>query len=207
MRRSFGSRRGAAALEFALSTFVWVPLLLGIYVIGFNLIRAIQVTQVTRDAANMFAKGVNFAETANQDVIYRVASGLDFKRSGGRGTLILSSVMYVGAAQCTAAGKAANTGSCPNLNHPVFTRRLVMGNALAATSAFGTPRSAIVATDGYITPASYLTESTARANSFNALLPLTAGEISYVVEMFQPSPDLDVPGFMSGTRVYARSLF
>jgi hypothetical protein len=207
MRHSLGSRRGAAALEFALSTFVWVPLLLGLYVIGFNLIRAIQVTQVTRDAANMFAKGVNFSETANQDVIYRVASGLNFKRSGGQGTLFLSSVMYIGAAQCTAAGKAANTGSCPNLNQPVITRRLVMGNAQAATSAFGTPRSAIVASDGYLAPSSYLTESTARATGFNAVLPLTAGEVSYVVEMFQPSPDLDVPGFMSGTGVYARSLF
>src|SRR5205807_3027362 len=145
----------------------WVTLLIGTLVIGGNLIKSIQVVQLCRDVGHMWAYGVDFSQTSNQNLIAQLAQGLNFSTSGtGNGVVILSKVTYIGATQCTAAGLAANTTSCPNLNQTVFTRRVVVGNSGVRASNFGTPAGGIIGANGYILSADYLTNTSARATNF-----------------------------------------
>lgn len=200
-------QRGSILVEFVLSSLFWVPLLMGTFVIGLNLLRAIQVTQVCRDAGHMFAYGIDFSQPGNQNLLVRLANGLNFSLSGGSGVVILSMVTSIGAAQCTAAGLQADTTHCPNMNQSVFTRRVIVGNSGARTSNFGTPNAGIVDASGYISSASYLSDTSARAVGFGTLLPLAGGQLAYLTEMYLASPDIDWTNFMTGTGVYARVIF
>jgi hypothetical protein len=200
-------RRGSAGIEFCLSTFVWVPLLIGLIVVGSSLIRAIQVTQIARDTGNMFAKGVDFSQGGNQDIVFRLANGLDFHRDSGEGVILLSTITFIGANECVAGGRQANPTSCPNMNQSVVTRRIVFGNSAKHTSAFGTPRGGLADAQGYIASSAYLTDTSTRATGFGGLLSLDPGQLAYVAEMYQAAPDLNWGTYMSGSGVYARSIF
>jgi hypothetical protein len=134
-RNSQARRRGSSLIEFVLSSMFWVTLLIGTLVIGGNLVKSIQVVQLCRDVGHMWAYGVDFSQASNQNLIAKLAQGLNFSTSGsGNGVVILSSVTYIGPNQCTAGGLAADTTSCPNLNQTVFTRRVVAGNSSVRAS-------------------------------------------------------------------------
>ncbi|MDQ6699317.1 MAG: hypothetical protein M3Z36_03930 [Acidobacteriota bacterium] len=184
-----------------------MPLLMGTFVVGLNLLRAIQVTQVCRDAGHMFAYGIDFSQSGNQNLLVRLANGLNFSAGGGSGVVILSTVTFIGAAQCTAAGLQADTTHCPNLNQSVFMRRIVVGNSGVRASNFGTPNGGIVDGSGHISSSSYLSDTSARAAGFASFLPLAAGQLAYLTEMYLASPDIDWTNFMTGTGVYARVIF
>lgn len=200
-------RKGSILVEFVLSSLFWVPLLMGTFVTGLNLLRAIQVTQVCRDAGHMFAYGVDFSQSGNQNLLVRLANGLNFSTSGGNGVVILSTVTFIGAAQCTGAGLQADTTHCPNINQSVFMRRIIVGNSAARASNFGTPNSGIADGRGYISSSSYLSNTSARAAGFATFLPLAAGQLAYLTEMYLASPDVDWTNFMTGTGVYSRVIF
>ena len=72
-------------MEFCLISVVWVPLLLGTVSLGFDLIRAIQVSQVCRDAGHMWAYGVDFRQTQNQGLLANLAKPLNVVSGGGDG--------------------------------------------------------------------------------------------------------------------------
>ncbi|HWB96269.1 MAG TPA: hypothetical protein VG672_06190, partial [Bryobacteraceae bacterium] len=112
--------RGTTVIEFVLvTTLVLVPLLLGILVVGFNLIRDIQTHQIAQDAGHMFARGVDFSSSStglgNQAVLTYLAPRLADSSSQGTAVLILSSIEYIGATTCD---------HCANQNHAVFTRQI-----------------------------------------------------------------------------------
>jgi hypothetical protein len=195
-------RRGTELIEFALCTVFLLPILFGTVVVGLNVGRSIQVTQVSRDAGHMYARSVDFADPQNKDLIVRLARGLNIQRSSGTGVVILSTIMYIGDAQCDAASLSSG---CTNRYHAVFVHRVVIGNAAARASSFGTPDPALVhPTTGSVSD--YLTDSGARAIGFTTLLPMQAGEIAYVSEVYVPSLDYGMPGY-HGTGVYARTIF
>src|SRR5689334_7847611 len=157
------TKRGSTMVEFTLSLLVLMPLLMGLSVIGINLLRAIQVNQFCRDIAHMFAYGVDFSPSGNQTLLVNLSQGLNVQTSGGNGVVILSIITYVADTDCKAAGLQANTTSCPNLNQAVVVRRIVVGDSSKLTSHYATPRSGIVGSDGKITPANYLKETSVRA--------------------------------------------
>ena len=205
--KKFG-KRGSSGIEFALTPVFWVSLLTGTLVIGGNLIKAIQVVQLCRDVGHMWAYGVDFSQTAKQDMVAQMATGLNFNTNGtGNGVVILSNLTFIGNTQCTAAGFAANSTACPNLNYSVFTRRVVIGNSSLRSSYFGAPASGIIGSNGFISSANYCTNTTARASNFIQLLPLAAGEVSSVTETYFRSPELDWPGVMTGTGEYSYAIF
>jgi hypothetical protein len=195
-------QRGSEIIEFALVATFLLPVLFGTVVVGLNLGRSIQVTQVSRDAGHMYARNVDFSDPANQEIIVRLARGLNITATGGSGVVILSTVTLIGQADCDAAGLSGS--ACTNLNRTVFLHRLVTGNPSARSSAFGTPNSSLV--DGSGRVSDYLTDPSTRANGFPAVLPLQPGELAYVSEVYVPSSDYGMPGFKS-TGVYARTVF
>jgi hypothetical protein len=196
-------RAGSALIEFSLSTMLWVPLLLGTIFIGLNIARAVEVAQVARDAAHMYVSGVDFSQSANQQILVRLASDLGFQVRSGNGVIIFSTITFVGQQDCA----AANLPNCANLNQPVFTQRIVVGNTQLLTSVFGSPRSGDIDSSGNISLTSYLNDPGNRALNFNALLPLQSGQYGYVAEAYFASPDLNWPGFLTNSGNYARSIF
>jgi hypothetical protein len=194
-------------MEFSFSTLFWVPLLLGTMVLGLNLSRSIHVAQFCRDAGHMYAYGVDFSQTANQNLLVQLASGLNISASGGNGVVIFSTITTIAASDCTAGGLQANSSQCPNLNYSVFTNRIIIGNSSLKTSAFGTPASADVGSSGSIPSSKFLTDTSCRATNFTSLLNISSGQYAYVSEAYFSSPDYDWTGFLTGTGVAARNIF
>ena len=192
-------------VEFTLATALFlVPLLFGTMVIGQNLLREIEVTQVSRDAGHMYSYGIDFSQTANQNLLVDIAKGLSFQTSGGNGVVILSTVTFIGPNDCAAGGYGNN---CANVNQTVITRRIVIGNSAIKSSAFGTPNASLMDSSGNVSQAGYLNDTSTRAAGFSSLIPLVSGQYSYMSEMYVSTPDLSWWSYLGTTGVSARSIF
>lgn len=184
--------RGSALIEFLLcASLLIIPMILGTTVLGLNLVRDIQVTELCRDATHMYSQGVDFTQTSYQTELFKIAQGLNISSTGGNGVIILSTITYVDSAACSAGGYGSS--GCTNENYTVFTRQVVIGNSSLYTSAFGTPPVDSSNSDN-VTQANQLTSSSARAQSGGAnfsLVPLTAStQYAYVGEVYFTTPDL-----------------
>ncbi len=193
MRSSRKQRRrgGSAIVEFVLAAaLIYTPLILGTMVIGMNLIRAIQVTQLNRDAGHMFARGVDFSLAGNQQMLQYLAGGLDLTPAG-KSVVILSQIVKVDCA------------SCANKNVAVIMRQIVLGNSSLRSSLYGSP---VTGPGGMVE--NYENNLGARAVNFDgAVMGMNPGEMAYVAEAFYRSSELDLPGFMTSTGVAARGVF
>jgi Flp pilus assembly protein TadG len=199
------ARNGNALVEFALVIVFLVPILFGVFSIGMSLTMSVQAAVVARDAGAMFMRYVDFSTSANKGLIVRIARGMGMTETGGNGAVILTQIMKIGSAQCVPP--YATTTACPNFNRHVIVKRIVIGNAALTTSSVGTPAPSIIGADGSIGQSNYLAETSARADAFDAVMNLGAGEFAYVSEAYFITPQLDMPGVRTGTFVYQRSVF
>lgn len=200
------AERGTSAIEFAFCSLVLMPLLLGGLSVGFNLVRSTQVAQFARDAGHLYAYGIDFTQASAQQMLVKLATGLDFSLGGGTGEVIFSNILMVGPNDCTSGGLQANTGSCPNLNRAVYTRWYAVGNTGLYTSSFGVPASANSST-GNIASSVYLVSSSARVTGIANLLTMSASQSIYLTEVYFSSSDYNITGFLTGSGVYARAIF
>jgi hypothetical protein len=196
---------GSTMIEFCLSVGLWTIVLMGLCTVGLNLIRALQVEQVCRDAGHMYSSGLDFTVAGNQNILLMLATGQNVTATGGNGVFVFSTVEYIDTPQCTAGGLSG--GSCSNLGQNVIVQRVVVGNASLFSSPFGTPSSGIIGTSGNVASSSYLTSSSARAVGFGSLISLTGGQVAYLTETYFSSPDLAWGSYMSGAGVYDRKIF
>ena len=203
---------GNTLVEFALCLAFLTPLLLGLFSIGMNLTRNMQVTQVSRSTGLMFVRQIDFSILQNQRLIVRLTEGLGMKLNtnydpdpNGRGVVIVSQVTIPSDSDCTGAG--LTLGACTNRGVPVITYRYRFGNTTLRTSDFGQPSSTLIAADGSVAVNDYLTNTALRATNFGSVITLNADEIAYVTEVYFSSPDYDLPGWMSNTGVYSRSIY
>lgn len=199
------NQRGTQVVEFAVCSVFLAVLFMGTMLVGMRLGRTIQVTQVARDTAHMYARFVDFSKPGNQDLVVRIASGLNLTRTGGDGVVILTQLLRVEDQQCLDGG--VSLAMCSNRNKTVAIHRVVIGDSALRPSEFVTPNPAIIGADGKILPTDYLRNGTAAATTFPSVLALNAGEFAYVVEAFFNSPGLDSLGYFSGNGVYSRSIF
>jgi hypothetical protein len=226
------TQSGQEILEFALVAILFVPMFLGAFIVGMNLIRSIQANQVCRDLDDMYIHGGDFSTYPLQQEAQRLAQGLNLQigdsfsgneqsntGNGGNGLVTVTQIMYIGpttGANCTAVG----ADNCTNHDSFVYTQQIMFGNgtlASSSTQTLGQCPSAIVNSSGIVQ--NFITDSRAalsgsaqttmqslwqngNANS----TPLTDGQVSYVVETYFQSPDLSV-GSLSGNGVYARYFF
>jgi hypothetical protein len=212
--RTIAKRRqsGATVLEFTLSLSVLIPLLIGTYVFGFRLVRNQQTDQITRDLAHMYSRGVDFTQAGAAGEAGTLANQFGLT-SSGNSAVIFSTIQIESATACLAATGQSN---CTNLNQPVFVQQVGIGNVTANSSVFGVPTSGgtLPATSGVsndystnVSTTAQATNSWAVAYNFNNVLALNTGEITYVVEMFNNTPDLSVPGLTGSPQVYSRAIF
>jgi hypothetical protein len=212
MRQRRRKQLGATIIEFTLTLHVLVLLLTGIYVFGFRLVQAQQLFQITRDLAHMYSRGVDFT-TAGAAGGAQILAGQFGLTTTGNSVVILSTIQIETPAACL---NATGVATCPNLNLPVFVQQIAMGNPSAFTSPFGTPTAsgALPATPGvandYSTTVSAVNQANspwAVAQSFNSVLALSAGEVTYLAEMSNITVGLNVPGMTGSPHVYARAIF
>ncbi len=218
-KRSRPVRTGGSAIEFVLLSVFWVPLLVGVLIIGSGLIRALQAVQVARDAGHMYARGVDFAQPGNQRLLERIGADLGLKTSGGDGVIILSKIVFVGRYQCKAELLADNadppnpTAECTNFNHYVFVQRLVIGDPSLRSSNFGDPDPSLMKEEGKIRASDRVRRLGARVQNFG-LLPdppsdgtggFQAGQYAYLVEAAFRTPPM--PGASRNSTVYVHALF
>jgi hypothetical protein len=196
-------RRGVATLELALAASFTIPLLLGVAAIGIRLGRTLQATQLTRDVAHMYALGADFSLPGTQAIASTLSRDFDLS-STGQAVLLFSRLEKVQQTDCTAAG----LHTCPNLNLPVFTQRIAMGNTALLTSPFGTPPAAYIGSGGNILSVNYCQQTLLIAAGFDSVLTLAAGQTATMVEGYFAMPDINFLGFPnSGGGYYVRFLF
>jgi Flp pilus assembly protein TadG len=210
-RKLSRGERGNALLEFAAVSIVVIPLFFGMVGAGIQLGRMNEAVQICRDAAHMFARGVDFSQSANQNILVNLATGTGMTVNGGNGVVIMSQIVRVYQADCTAAG--ISSGLCTNLGQLVFVNRLVTGNSGLRSSNYGTPPSNLVNAQGNIAASDYLTKPTLvltgsmATELTNAGLTLNDGDIAYLTEFFESMPDLSFLGVGASSGVYAKAIF
>lgn len=210
--RAYWGERGSALIEFLLCmALLIVPLLLGTAVLGLNLVREIQVTEVCRDATHMYSLGVDFTQTSYQTELFKIAQGLNITATGGKGVIILSTISYVDDAECKAAfGSGYTSSQCPNYQYTVFTRQVVIGNSTLRSSTWGTPPVDPTNSDN-VTQTNQLTSSSARAlsggNNFSLVTVNSSTQFAYVGEVYFQTPDLSWWGPLGTTGISSRFVF
>ncbi len=189
-------------VETALCFVFLVPLMIGSVGVGLSLTRAEQTRQISRDAGHMFARGVDFSLSGNQQMVVQMAYGLGMTTTGGNGVVILTRLLQVGANECTAGG--LTTAQCTNLNQTVITQRLLIGNSSLKTSTAGTPPSQYLDSQGVVSAANYLKQTSLRVSNFSTTLALQTGETCYMSEAYFMT---DSGAFGMAPGVFARSIF
>lgn len=196
------NEKGNAYIEFVLvASFFFVPIILGLITIGIALLRNYQVNELTRDVAHMMARGVDFSQQANQNLIANdLANGLTLQANNGNvtgsasgnGVLVLS-IFESLPASC----------NCANGGHIVVVDRIVIGNNTLYTSPFGNP--SFDATSGQVT--NYSTDTAAQADNVSSVISLGTGGLAYMAEGSFAFRDLGVAGFIANLGAFNRAVF
>ena len=233
MRKAEHRRRqkGQEIVEFAFVALLFVPMILGSFVIGMNLIVSIQAHNMVRNLGDLYIHGADFSTYAYQQLAQRMGTGLNLQMpsfsgnvqsntgSSGDGIIWVTQVMYVGKTtdpNCTAVG----AGNCTNHDGFVFTQRVVFGNSTVATqhpSSLGNPTGATISSQGSVSnsvtdihaklPSSAQTAMTSLwQTTANGQQPLSDGQIFYASEGYFQTPTLSL-GNNTSQGVYARSFF
>ena len=210
-------QKGAAIVEFSLSLLFLVPLLLGTLVFGFRLIRNLEMEQIVRDIGHMYIRGVDFRNSGPQSNAATLAQGFDLSATG-MSVLVISQIKVIQQEDCDAANPGKPKGTlCTNLKNPVFTEQLMVGNTSlkingvsVAKSAFGVPP---LQSDKTVSDADQANTATAAAGNTDAgtgfvkVIQLQPGEIAYLTEMLNATPELSITGLTGMPQIYARSVF
>jgi hypothetical protein len=199
---------GTAALEFALVAMPTVLMMLGVVVVGINLGRAIEVLQICRDANSMYVRGVDFSQTAAQNLLVQLGQNMNLQTgSTSSGLVILSQVQYV-PTPIGCSGSACTGGSYQLM------QRQIIGNTSLPGTHFPTAGS-IPACGGSTTTncqdsqgniQGYQTYANATISNFGPSLTLGNNNISYLAEAyFQNGPNLNV--WSSSAGFYSQAFF
>jgi len=222
--------KGTQIMEFGLVALLFVPMMMGSFVTGMNVIRSIQANHVARDLSDMYIHGADFSDKAMQRLAKKLATGMDLQvgsangnaadniGNSGRGIVWVSKLMWVGStveASCVSVQPAA----CTNTNKFVFLEHIRFGNGSleserdasvghpgAARDAFGAITPNRITTANAAVPEPHQTKMyqlwQVSSPSTNRT-PLSDQQIIYLVEVYFQSPDLSLGAFQ-GRGVYAR---
>ena len=229
MRRR--NSQGQTFIEF-LFVMLWaVPFLLITIALGINLIDGLEVIQLARDTASMYARKVDFTAPASMAILDEIGNGLQLKTSdaaSSQAVIIMSAMTYMDTNACAAA--VAQGCTCGNSGKWVFTQYLILpaGSTIATQSKYGNPGSAsgLVAANGQIAicptsptskSLSYASNPAALATGFDARgitswgngsagYGLPSGQVAYLVEV--TANGYAVPGLIEApARLYNYAIF
>jgi hypothetical protein len=183
---------GTTALQlYVLGAIFLIPLSIGIVLVTNNASRSEHAYQISHDIGSMYAQGLDFSQSANQNIALSVAEGIGIDIQGGNGVLILTKIRVVHPSDCPANA----SGKCKNQGYPVVTERFVLGNRSLRSSSFGTPES-LDPVSGKVRD--WINDLSARAGNFASTLK--PGEVTYAAECYLTAPE-------SRNGVYSRTMF
>ena len=186
-RQPSRAERGSTMLELALILSLGLTMLLGVTGVGVRMGGTLYGTQLTRDVGHMYALGTDFSQPGAVAIAQALSTNFSLT-SNGSGVLILSQIVQVYQADCTAAGLQ----SCPNLNQPVFIQRVVLGNSSLRSSAYGTPPANYVGANGNILLTNAYQQAQLIASGFGSVMSLADGQVAYLTEGYFSMPQLDL---------------
>ncbi|HTQ56368.1 MAG TPA: hypothetical protein VMI94_17990 [Bryobacteraceae bacterium] len=196
------SEKGNSYIEFVLvAAFFFVPLILGMITLGIAVVRSFQVNQLTRDVGHMMAKGVDFSQQANQNLVANsLAHGLGLAANTGN---VTGSTAGNGVLVLSVFESIPSSCGCANAGHVVVVNRIVIGNHTLFISPFGRPAS--IAPDGSVN--NYDSDTSARADNVSSVVTLGANGLAYMAEGDFAFQDLGVVGFMTHLGAFNRTVF
>lgn len=207
-------QRGIEAIEFGLFFVMMLAPFVWMFITGMNFVRYNKANDVVRAAALMYVKGQDLTLLGNQEIIERVAQGLDLEvdnqaaapnqvisHTQGSGLIVISKVQYVGPNTCN---------NCTNTNYYVFAQRIYIGNTSlqfngsTVASALGSPSTADWnSTTGAVS--NMYTDTGARvASSFTNFWSPTLGDGQYVYVIEGFFAATFGSGQFGGNGIYAR---
>ncbi len=201
-RRRKSREKGNVYIEFVLvASFFFVPLILGMITVGIAVLRNYQVNQLTRDAGHMMAKGVDFSQQANQNLVANnLANGLSLQANSGN---VTGTNTGNGELVLTTFESLTSACGCSNAGHVVVVRRIVIGNNTLYTSPFGAPTS--LDTSGNVQ--NYTSDSGAQADNVSQVITISSGGLAYMAEGDFAFTDLGVVGYITNLGAFNRSVF
>jgi hypothetical protein len=230
--RSRGRRKsqgGNSILEFAVVMSFLLPMFAGAFSLGMTIARGIEVSNVCRDAAVLMVRSVfdpqsklDLSQVQNQKLLMHGAAGLQMTTDNqgtpdpnGKGVVILSKIILVSDAECSAGIVPAPTGAppwnasnCPNYGSYVFGYRVVIGNGGRWTSTLGTPPSAIIQSGGTISALNIASNTANRAQRFGAggIMTLNPSTYALVSEMYADVSSLNIFSIFPTPILYSRTI-
>jgi hypothetical protein len=227
------TQSGQEIFEFALVGILLIPMFLGSFIVGMNLIRSIQCNQVCRDLDDMYIHGADFSTYPIQQEAQRLTQGLNLQigssfpgnqsantGNSGNGLVTLTQIMWIGDSSSASCASVAPQ-TCTNQSSFVYVQQIQFGNGALANSStvsVGQCPSAIVNSSGnvqnYITDSRAALPGTAQSamqtlwqSRGNGTTALADQQTVYIVETYFQSPDLGNVSSLSGNGVYARYFF
>jgi hypothetical protein len=197
--------RGSATVEFCFAVLLLVPLLVGTSQMGIVLIRAIQVSQLSRDSGQMYAHGIDFTIARNAAVLARLGSSLKIEEGeNSPGAIVLSTIALVTESDC------AKTHHCRNKGKYVFTNFHVYGKPSYASKTQLCNGCSSYITNGDNIPAEqYLSNPHLVATKFSSYLTFpsaVAGQLAYVSEVIV-DPQASAWSLFADAPMYVRTFF
>jgi len=216
-------------VEFAVITSILVPIFAAAFTLGMSLSKALQVSNVCRDAVVLMVRaatdpkaGLDLATTQNQRIIVRAASGLQMSLNpqydpdpNGKGLAVLSKVILVGDNECAAGvlpppanAPPWNAGNCPNYNSYVFGYRVYIGNKSTFSSSLGDPPAGAIQSDGTLSASDIATNAANRAQKFGpgGIITLNQSTFALVAEMFADISTINLFSIFKAPVLYSRSI-
>ena len=196
------NEKGNSYIEFVLvASFFFVPLILGLITVGIAVTRNFQVNQLTRDVGHMMAKGVDFSQQANQNLVVNdLANGLSLQANSGN---VTGSATGSGVLVLTVFESLTASCGCNNAGHVVVVSRIVIGNNTLYTSPFGNPAS--IGSSGNVP--GYSNDTSAQADNVASVIAIPANGLAYMAEGDFAFKDLGVVGFITNLGAFNRAVF
>jgi Flp pilus assembly protein TadG len=209
------AQRGNVLVEFALLFPFLTSMLAGGFTIGMSLTKAVQCSQLCRNANVLMVRSIDLSTLANQQLLLRTGTGLGLNVAGtnnpdvnGNGTVILTKVVRVGDSACYngIANWNGNPGTCPNHGQYVIAQRIVIGNTSRWPSATGPIGSSYLDSKGQVSEANIASNSTCKATGFPDIVELANDEFTYVSEVFADVSELTLMNWMKAPIISVRNV-
>ena len=141
-------QRGYEIIEFGLMAILFIPLFMGMFVIGMNLIKSLQASLLIRDLGDIAIHGGDFSSSQMQLLAQRLGNSLNVQipafgtgvtnlqtntAAAGDGIIWITEIMYVGPTNGTQCG-TVGAANCTNHDSFVYISQDVFGSSTVNTA-------------------------------------------------------------------------
>jgi hypothetical protein len=180
-------------------------MLLGVVVIGVDLGREVQVSQICRDADAMFMRGAPLYTSSAQSFLAQLGANMNLQTSGGDGLITLSKIQFIPDPTCGTPTSSTYPNCTVGTNRLV--QRIVIGNTGISGASTRFPTAGTVSYDSLDQVNNYLTDNNAIISNFASSLQLKPLEISYVAEAYFQTTQVNFGSVQTSPGLYSQTFF